>query len=86
MAKESYVDTIKIVIKENNVNVCDINKLKNLVFLHRKKFNLLKTDDFEYLKNRKPHKNWEHRIHAGLETLKNNKECIFIERGKYKFL
>jgi len=85
MTKESYAESIRIVVRESNIVVFDINELKRLVFLHRKKFNLLKTDDLEYLRNRKPHKNWEHRIHAGLETLKNNKECSFIKRSKYKF-
>ena len=35
-------------VRESNIVVFDINELKRLVFLHRKKFNLLKTDDLEY--------------------------------------
>ncbi|MBN1215718.1 MAG: hypothetical protein JXA99_09815 [Candidatus Lokiarchaeota archaeon] len=86
MKKESYAKSIKRIIKENEITVCDLDTLKKLVFEHRKKNNLLKDDDFEYLRTREPHKKWEHRIHGGLQALKRKHEVLFLGNNKYKFI
>jgi len=86
MAKESYAESIKIVVKKNNITICDLDMLKRLVFHHRKVNNLLKDDDFENLETREPHKKWEHRIHGGLQSLKRKNKVQVLGNNKYKFL
>jgi len=83
--KESYASSIRIIVQENNLDICDLDTLKRLVYSRREENNLLRDDDFDYLENREPHKKWEHRIHGGLQSLKRNGEVVFLGDNKYKF-
>ena len=86
MKNESYANSIRKVVLENNITTIHINNLKKLIFHHRKVNNLLTDDDYNCLKTREPHQKWEHRIHGGLQNLKREQEVIFLGDGNYKFV
>lgn len=85
MTKESYSDSIRKVVAENNIEVATIAKLKELVLIHRQKHSLLQPDDFELVSIGRTDKRYEQRTRSALTTLRHNGEAALIGRGKYRF-
>ncbi len=85
MPDESYAESVRVVVVENGIEVAALDKVKQLVLVHRQKFNLLRPDDFELMKGSKTDKKWEHRTRAALMELRRNGECALIGRAKYRF-
>jgi hypothetical protein len=85
MPDESYAESIRVVVIKSGIEVCTLDKVKELVLVHRQKCNLLQPDDMELTKSSKSDRRWKHRVRAALMELRRNGECTLIGRAKYRF-
>jgi chromosome condensin MukBEF MukE localization factor len=85
MPDESYAESVRAVIIRSGAEVATLDKIKEMVLVHRQKHNLLRPDDMEFTRSSKSDKKWEHRVRAALMELRRNGECALIGRAKYRF-
>lgn len=85
MPGESYAESLRNIVIRNGVEVATLDRIKELVLLHRQKHDLLRPDDMEPTKGSKSDRKWEHRVRSALIELRRNGECALIDRAKYRF-
>lgn len=85
MPDESYAESIRVVVIKNGTEVATLDKIKEMVLVHRQKCSILRPDDMECTKSSKSDRKWEHRVRAALMELRRNGECALIGRAKYRF-
>lgn len=83
MVDESYAESIRKIVLENNIAVVTLDKLKELTLIHRQEHGLLRPDDLEVTKS--GGKKWEGRTRSAIMTLRRNGEAALIDRAKYRF-
>jgi len=85
MLDESYADSVRKAVMENNIEVATLDKLKEVTLVHRQHHGLLRPDDMGTVKHSKTDKRWESRMCSALMTLRRNGEAALIGRAKYRF-
>jgi hypothetical protein len=85
MPYESYAESVRAVVVQHGIEVVSLDRLKELVLVHRQKADLLRPDDFEFMKGSMTDRKWEHRTRSALIELRRNGECALIDRAKYRF-
>ena len=85
MPDESYAESVRVAIIKNGIEVATLDKIKELVLVHRQKSSLLSPEDMELTKSSKTDRKWEHRVRAALMELRRNGEAALIGRAKYRF-
>jgi len=85
MKDESYADSLRKVVVAEKIEVATLDKLKELVLVHRQKSSLLCPDDMAAVKGRKGEHRWAGRVRSALMILRRNGEAALIGRAKYRF-
>ena len=85
MSGESYAESIRKIVIENGVEVATLERIKEMVLLHRQRNNLLRPDDFNPTRSSKTDKIWEHRTRSALKALRHSGEAALIDRARYRF-
>lgn len=83
--KESYAESIRRVVVRNQIEVSSIEKIQELVLLHRQQVGLLRPDDLDCCKGSRTQKRWQNRVRSGLGQLRQSGECALIGKAKYRF-
>ena len=75
---ESYADSVRAVVKEQQIEVATLARMKELVFLRRQQGNLFEIDALERRKR-------ESRVRGALQQMRRAGECALIDKAKYRF-
>jgi|GEM_PF-2003666 hypothetical protein len=86
MSEESYIQSLRAVVAENNIEVAQLKRLQELVFLRRQNLGILRDDDNERMAGGKGSLRWQHRVRSALRALRKNGEAVLIGRALYRFL
>ncbi|MCX7704102.1 MAG: hypothetical protein N2234_08425 [Planctomycetota bacterium] len=83
--KESYIQSLRAAVVENNIEVAQLKRLQELVYERRRRLGLLRADDNEKMSGGKGSLRWQHRVRSALLAMCKTGECVLIGRALYRF-